>query len=83
MNRIFNLAAAITLALTLVACGQSKDTLCAEHTRLTKRMAELIVLATANPKNFDEAEFKRVSDELVAVKKKLQDMGSSGSACPT
>ena len=69
-------------ALTLGACGASKDSLCTEHARLAKRMSELIVLGVANPKNFNPTEFKQVTDDLAAVKGKLQSIGSSGAACP-
>lgn len=78
-----NIAAlAVVSALSLSACGPSGESLCTEHARLTKRMSELIVMGAANPSNFDEVEFKKVTNDLAGIKGKLESKGSSGAACP-
>lgn len=77
-----NTVVAVFCVLTLGASGASKDSLCAEHARLSRRMSELIVLGVANPKNVDPGEFDKVRNDLADTKGKLERMGSSGAACP-
>lgn len=82
MKKVNQAVLAIVSALALNACGPSVDSLCTEHARLTKRMSELIVMAAANPNNFDKVEFDQVTNDLANTKGKLQSKGSSGKACP-
>jgi hypothetical protein len=82
MKKLNQSALAIFSALALNACGQSVDSLCTEHARLAKRMAELIVMGAANPTNFNKVEFEQVASDLSGIKGKLESKGSSGNACP-
>jgi hypothetical protein len=81
MKKLNQATLAIFFTLSLSACGQSIESLCVEHERLVTRMSELVVLGVANRENFNETEFKKVTSDLEAIKKKLQDKGSSGRAC--
>lgn len=82
VSKFYKIVLVTFLAFTIGACGASNESLCREHATLTARMAEQILLIANNPGSYNEAEFKKVSEELAAVKGKLEAKGSSGKACP-